>query len=180
MNSKKRITKSTKETSKKGRLIPEALLPSSESDDLDLDKDSDCGGGSYVDVESVLSSEGESDSEPTDLNDLGLLTELLNDEVTDKWKKKLYQQQYVDFNKLYYDRDDHQVHMVVKKNRGNSITSVTNLQEKLQISPLGQRPFNFMLACTAAFTYFYDPAILRNKVTALSIFKVLALKNRDS
>ena len=127
VNSKKRKTKSTKETSKKSRLIPEALLSSSGSDDSDLDsvKDSDCGRESYVDVDSVLSSDGESDSEPTGLNDLGLLTELLNDEVSDKWKKKIYQQQYVDFNKLYYGRDDHQVHMVVKKNKGNSITSVT-------------------------------------------------------
>ena len=91
MNSKKRKTNSTKETSKKIRLIPEALLSRCESDnsDLDSDKDSDCGGGSYVDFDSILSSNGASDSEPTDLNDLGLLTELLNDEVNDKWKKNI-------------------------------------------------------------------------------------------
>ena len=33
---------------------------------------------------------------------------------------------------------------------------------------------------TAAFTYYYDPAILRNKLTPLSIFRDLALRKRDS
>ena len=33
---------------------------------------------------------------------------------------------------------------------------------------------------TAAFTYYYDPAILRNKLTPLSIFGDLALRKRDS
>ena len=100
-------------------------MSSSESDDSDLesDNDSDCGGESYVDADSVLSSDGESDSESTDLNDLGLLTQLLNHEVNDKWKQKIYQRQFVDFNKLYDGRDDH--HIVVKKNKGNSVTSVT-------------------------------------------------------
>ena len=153
MNSKKRKTNSTKETSKKIRLIPEALLSRCESDnsDLDSDKETDCGGGSYVDFDSILSSNGASDSEPTDLNDLGLLTELLNDEVNDKWKKK-YQQQYVDFNKLFYGRDDHQVHMVVKKNKGNSITS--NILS-------WSRASNFMLAYTAL-------SILRNRRVCFS------------
>ena len=34
--------------------------------------------------------------------------------------------------------------------------------------------------CTAAFTYYYDPVILRNKLTPLSIFRELALRKRDS
>ena len=34
--------------------------------------------------------------------------------------------------------------------------------------------------CTAAFTYYYDPAILRNKLTPLSIFRDPALRKRDS
>ena len=33
---------------------------------------------------------------------------------------------------------------------------------------------------TAAFTYYNDPAILRNKLTPLSIFRDFALKKRDS
>ena len=33
---------------------------------------------------------------------------------------------------------------------------------------------------TAAFTYYYDPVILRNKLTPLSIFRDLALRKRDS
>ena len=38
------------------------------------------------------------------------------------------------------------------------------------------------LANTAAFTYYmyYDPAILRNKLTPLSIFRDLALRKRNS
>ena len=41
----------------------------------------------------------------------------------------------------------------------------------------------YILVCsdiTAALTYYYDPVILQNKLTPLSIFRVLALKNRDS
>ena len=33
---------------------------------------------------------------------------------------------------------------------------------------------------TAAFTYYFDPVILRNKLTSLSIFRDLALRKRDS
>ena len=33
---------------------------------------------------------------------------------------------------------------------------------------------------TAAFTYYYDPVILRNKLTPLSIFRDQALRKRDS
>ena len=33
---------------------------------------------------------------------------------------------------------------------------------------------------TSAFTYYYDPVILRNKLTPLSIFRDLALRKRDS
>ena len=33
---------------------------------------------------------------------------------------------------------------------------------------------------TAAFTYYYDPVILQNKLTPLSIFRYLALRKRDS
>ena len=33
---------------------------------------------------------------------------------------------------------------------------------------------------TAAFTYNYDPAFLRNKLTPLSIFRDLALRKRES
>ena len=33
---------------------------------------------------------------------------------------------------------------------------------------------------TAAFTYYYDPVILQNKLTPLSIFRDLALRKRDS
>ena len=34
--------------------------------------------------------------------------------------------------------------------------------------------------CTAAFTYYYGPAILQNKLTPLSIFRDPALRKRDS
>ena len=34
--------------------------------------------------------------------------------------------------------------------------------------------------CTAAFTYYYDPAILLNKWTPLLIFKDLSLRKRNS
>ena len=37
-----------------------------------------------------------------------------------------------------------------------------------------------MYSCTAAFTYYYDPAILRNKLTPLPIFRDLALRERGS
>ena len=33
---------------------------------------------------------------------------------------------------------------------------------------------------TAAFTYYYDPAILQNELTPLSIFRDLALRKGDS
>ena len=33
---------------------------------------------------------------------------------------------------------------------------------------------------TAAFTYYYDPAILRNNLTPLSIFRDQGLRKRDS
>ena len=33
---------------------------------------------------------------------------------------------------------------------------------------------------TAAFTYYYDPVILQNKLTPLSIFRDLDLRKRDS
>ena len=36
-----------------------------------------------------------------------------------------------------------------------------------------------MVNCTAALTYYYDPAILRNKLTPLLIFRDLALRKRD-
>ena len=36
------------------------------------------------------------------------------------------------------------------------------------------------IACTAAFTYYYDTAILQNNLTPLSIFRDLALRKRDS
>ena len=64
-------------------------------------------------IDSVLTSDGESDSEPTDQNALSLLTEVMNFEINEKWKKKICQRQYVDLNKLYYVRNDHQVQMFV-------------------------------------------------------------------
>ena len=48
---------------------------------------------------------------------------------------------------------------------------------------LQDRPYllqNCLWLSTAAFTYYYDPAILRNKLTSLSIFRDLALRKRDS
>ena len=33
---------------------------------------------------------------------------------------------------------------------------------------------------TAAFTYYYDPVILQNKLTPLTIFRDLSLRKRDS
>ena len=39
---------------------------------------------------------------------------------------------------------------------------------------------NGICRCTAAFTYYYDPAILPNKLTPLSIFRDLAMRKRDS
>ena len=38
---------------------------------------------------------------------------------------------------------------------------------------------SFAGVCTAAFTYYYDPVILQNKLTPLSIFRDLALRKRD-
>ena len=38
----------------------------------------------------------------------------------------------------------------------------------------------FLHVYTAVFTYYYDPAILRNKLTPLSIFRDPALRKRDS
>ena len=37
-----------------------------------------------------------------------------------------------------------------------------------------------LMVYTAAFTYYYDPVILRNKLTPLSIFRDQALRKRDS
>ena len=37
-----------------------------------------------------------------------------------------------------------------------------------------------LIEYTAAFTYYCDPVILRNELTALSIFRALALRKRDS
>ena len=36
-----------------------------------------------------------------------------------------------------------------------------------------------MTLYTAAFTFYYDPAILRNKLTPLSIFRDIVLRKRD-
>ena len=42
-------------------------------------------------------------------------------------------------------------------------------------------PFGFKASpYTAAFTYYYDPVFMQNKLTPLSIFRDLALKKRDS
>ena len=38
----------------------------------------------------------------------------------------------------------------------------------------------FLSIFTAAYTYYYDTAILQNKLTPLSIFRDLALRKRDS
>ena len=40
--------------------------------------------------------------------------------------------------------------------------------------------FYCLFICTAAFSYYYDPVILQNKLTPLSIFRDLALRKRDS
>ena len=59
------------------------------SDDDDSDSSMDLGSEDRLDINSILNSDdGESDSDNNDLADLGLLSELLNEEVTDKWKKK--------------------------------------------------------------------------------------------
>ena len=39
---------------------------------------------------------------------------------------------------------------------------------------------NIYFVTTAAFTYYYDPTILQNKLTPLSIFRDLALRKSDS
>ena len=78
-----------------------------------------------IDLDTILESDGESDSDTNDLDDLGLLTELINDEVKDKWKKKIWKREFVDLNKLHYSKDDNEVEMVVKKTKGNSVTSVS-------------------------------------------------------
>ena len=44
----------------------------------------------------------------------------------------------------------------------------------------GRLPAGAVYLFTSAFTYYYDPVILRNKLTPLSIFKDLALRKRDS
>ena len=38
----------------------------------------------------------------------------------------------------------------------------------------------YIMQSTAAFTYYYDPAILQNKLTPLTVFRDLALRKRDS
>ena len=40
--------------------------------------------------------------------------------------------------------------------------------------------FFYWSTAAAAFTYYYDPVILQNKLTPLSIFRELALRKRDS
>ena len=58
-------------------------------------------------------------SDHNELDDWLLLTELLNDEVKGRDKKKIWQRQYIDFDKLYYGGDDHQVQMSVTKTMGS-------------------------------------------------------------
>ena len=42
-----------------------------------------------------------------------------------------------------------------------------------------QKPYVSMYVYTAALTYYYDPVILQNKLTPLSIFRDLALRKGD-
>ena len=87
--------------------------------------------GNIIDIDSILESDGESDTEPNDLGDLGLLTELINDELDEKMKKKILSREYVDFNKLYYGTKDNDVQMVrMKRSKANSVTSVTKKPQK--------------------------------------------------
>ena len=60
--------------------------------------DSESDGSSYtevdnIDLDTIMESVGESDSDTNDLDDLGLLNELINDEVRDKWKKKIWKRE---------------------------------------------------------------------------------------
>ena len=56
------------------------------------------------------------------------------------------------------------------------------MYHSLQVTNLGQFLLIHILALrsTAAFTYYYDPVILRNKLTPSSIFRDIALRKRDS
>ena len=110
--------------------------PSPTTSDTDSDSDHDSSEtsgirGNIIDIDSILESDGESDTEPNDLGDLGLLTELINDELDEKMKKKILSREYVDFNKLYYGTKDNDVQMVhVKRSKANSVTSVTKKPQK--------------------------------------------------
>ena len=117
---------------KKGRKSRKDLTKKSNNNAEASDSDSDGNTDSVedsLDVNTILDSDGESDSD-SELDDLGLLTELINDEVNEKWKKKIWKREFVDFNKLYYGKDESQVQMFVKKSKESSVTSVTKNQTK--------------------------------------------------
>ena len=86
-----------------------------------------------------MNSGDESDSKSSDHNELDdwlLLTELLNVEVKARDKKKIWQRQYIDFDKLYYDDDGHQVQMSVTKTMDSSVTSVSKPHQRQMSSEM--------------------------------------------
>ena len=60
-------------------------------------------------------------------------------------------------------------------NSTQNISKLNGFLEKGDLSLL-----IIVLSCTAAFTDYYDPAILQNKLTPLSIIRDLGLRKRDS
>ena len=137
------------------------------SDDDDSDSSMDLGSEDQLDINSILNSDdGESDSDNNDLADLGLLSELLNEEVTDKWKKKIWQRQFIDFHKLYYGKDDSHVEMVVRKTKSNATTSV---------SKKPQRKITNILSWSRAFQLYASIYCIKYPDEASGMFQYMTL-----
>ena len=130
------------------------------------DLESTCTVGNSLDVNSVLNSSDDSDSEHNELDDLGLLSELLNDEVKDKDKKKIWQRQFIDLNKLYYGNDDHQVQMSVTNTKDSSVTHV---------SKPPQRKINNILSWSWAFQLYASIYCTKYPNEAAGMFQYMTL-----
>ena len=100
------------------------------------------------------------------MDNLGLLSELLNDEVKDKDKKKIWQRQFIDLNKLYYGNDDHQVQMSVTKTKDSSVTDV---------SKPPQKKINNILSWSRAFQLYASIYCIKYPNEAAGMFQYMTL-----
>ena len=133
------------------------------------DLESTCTVGNSLDVNSVLNSSDDSDSESSEhneLDDLGLLSELLNDEVKDEDKKKIWQRQFIDLNKLYYGNDGNQVQMSVTKTKDSSVTHV---------SKPPQKKINNILSWSRAFQLYASIYCIKYPNEAAGMFQYMTL-----